>query len=205
MSVLIVVHHAILATEKAWGDTLETLLYDTLVASAKASAKKLKVAMRAAAPAVKGFTFDVTNPSATAWAKAQAGDLISGVSEATREEIRELVEASFAEQFDVDQLADDISDILGDDTRAEKIARTESMRAANEGQQQLWDQATEAGFLTGLESKVWITTPDDRLCPVCEPLDGQTVALDDTFDVDGDSIDAPPAHPNCRCTMGLTT
>lgn len=204
MSVLVVLHHAIQATEKAWGEQLEGILLDTLVASAKASAKKLKT-LRAAAPGVKGFAFDVTNPNATAWAKAQAADLITGVSEATREEIRDLVEASFAEQFDVDQLADDIAEIVGDDDRAEKIARTESMRAANEGQQQLWEQATEAGVLTGLESKVWITTPDDRLCPVCEPLDGQTVALDDTFDVDGDSIDAPPAHPNCRCTMGLTT
>ncbi len=138
------------------------------------------------------------------WVKDHAGETIDGISEDTRAQIREVIEASFDEQFDVDDLADEIADIIGDPARAELIARTEVMRASNEGQLEAWDQATDAGLLTGNEQKEWIVTPDDRLCPICEPMDGVTVPLDDDFDVDGDKVDAPPAHPNCRCTVGLT-
>ncbi|MCL6580136.1 MAG: hypothetical protein K6U08_00740 [Firmicutes bacterium] len=38
---------------------------------------------------------------------------------------------------------------------------------------------------------------DERVCPVCGPLDGKTVRLDEEF---APGIFAPPAHPNCRCT-----
>jgi hypothetical protein len=79
------------------------------------------------------------------------------------------------------------------------------MQAANDGQLDAWDQAQEAGLLTGDEKKEWITTPDDRICPICDDMDGEQVGLDEEFDVDGDSLDGPPAHPNCRCTVGLTS
>ena len=35
-------------------------------------------------------------------------------------------------------------------------------------------------------------------CPACEELDGETVGLDDEF---SDGSDAPPKHPNCRCSI----
>jgi DNA topoisomerase-1 len=85
------------------------------------------------------------------------------------------------------------------DARAETIARTETMAAANEGQQELWNQAIENGLLTGREMKEWIYTPDGNACPDCEELDGQTVPVDEEFP-DGD----PPLHPNCRCTFGIS-
>jgi DNA topoisomerase-1 len=85
------------------------------------------------------------------------------------------------------------------DDRAEVIARTETMAAANEGQQELWDQAIEKGLLTGAEMKEWIYTPDGNACDDCEELDGQTVPVDEEFP-DGD----PPLHPNCRCTFGIS-
>jgi SPP1 gp7 family putative phage head morphogenesis protein len=104
----------------------------------------------------------------------------------------------------VDELADEIADLIGDPARAETIARTEVQRASNQGQIEAWDQATDEGLLTGTETKEWIVTPDDRLCPICEPLDGQNVPMDGTFDADGAQVDGPPAHPNCRCTLGIS-
>jgi very-short-patch-repair endonuclease/uncharacterized protein YoaH (UPF0181 family) len=50
--------------------------------------------------------------------------------------------------------------------RADLIAHTESMTASNFGQQLLWDQAVDEGYLTGTEKKEWITTPDERLAVV---------------------------------------
>jgi SPP1 gp7 family putative phage head morphogenesis protein len=187
-------------------DALKMLKAKSLPALVVIDTEKVKIKnLRAAAPAIKGkpFKFDATSPDALAWAKAHAGETIDDMNASTVEDIRNLVADAFEQQFDVDELADKIADLIGDDERAEMVARTESMRAANEGQMQAWDQATEAGVLTGDEKKEWIVTPDDRLCPICEPLDGEQTGLDDTFKVDGDEIDGPPAHPRCRCTIAL--
>lgn len=85
--------------------------------------------------------------------------------------------------------------------RAETIARTETVAAANEGQRQLWAQAQDRGLLRAGQLRRWVTTPDERLCPVCRLLDGKTAALDGTFP--GGLLN-PPAHPNCRCATVLS-
>ena len=144
-----------------------------------------------------------SNPSARDWAKEHAAELIDGITATTRDAIQGIVEDAFDEGRTVAEVADEIDQFLGDENRAELIARTETMTAANAGQQEAWDQAVEDGFLTGEEKQEWITTPDDKLCPICTDMDGEQVGLDEQFDVDGDLIDAPPAHPNCRCTIGL--
>lgn len=200
--VIAAIDPALAAMEKIFEEAgLAELLLDIVGDSAEASGKKLRVGLRAAQPIE--FAFDRTNPKAVEWAARHAGELIDGLSKRTRDQIRELVEDAFLKQFDVDELADRIAGLIGDETRAEVLARTETMRASNEGQIQLWDQAVESGLLTGDEKKEWIVTPDDRLCPICEPMDGVIVGLGDDFNVGGDRIDGPPAHPNCRCTVAL--
>jgi hypothetical protein len=57
--------------------------------------------------------------------------------------------------------------------------------------------------------KVWIVTQDDRLdTKVCEPMPfleaNKHVAIDGVFTTgDGQQLATPPAHPNCRCAVGL--
>jgi 8-oxo-dGTP pyrophosphatase MutT (NUDIX family) len=116
---------------------------------------------------------------------------------------REQLELEGLEGADLD---DEVSARAGEmiETRADTIAHTETMRASNEGQQELWDQAVDDGLLTGSELKEWIVTPDDRLCPICEAMEGLTTALDGEFDVNGEAVSVPPAHPNCRCTIGIS-
>lgn len=198
---------AILKTEAAMGG-VEGVLADTLFAAAKATVKQLRRQLRSAAdePSIKGFEFDETNPDTVKWIRDHAAELIDGISKTTREEIRNLVELAFEDQFTVQELADEVLAVLGDgdSARAEAIARTETIRAANAGQQETWDQAVTAGLLNGDEKQVWIVTPDDALCPICEGLDGDEAPLGGTFNADGDDIDGPPAHPNCRCALGLT-
>jgi hypothetical protein len=87
--------------------------------------------------------------------------------------------------------------------RARTIARTESMTALNAGMVAGWQDAKAAGLLSNPVKEV-IVTPDDALCEICEPLDGQQQPLDQPFETDEGQIDEPPFHPNCRCTMGLT-
>lgn len=157
--------------------------------------------LRSAAP--KAFRFDKSNPEAISWADKHAGELINGISETTRDDIRELVAESLEGEYDVADLASQIADLLGNDARAELIARTESMTAANEGQRQLWHQAQDSGLLGKNAQREWIIGDDDKLCPICLDMEGETVGLDDDFNVDGEDIDGPPAHPNCRCTVAL--
>lgn len=88
--------------------------------------------------------------------------------------------------------------------RAETISRTETIAATNQGQLEYWDQLDERGVIDKeTAQKVWIVTPDDRLCPICEPLANLAIGLDETFDTDLGPVDAPPAHPNCRCAISL--
>jgi hypothetical protein len=83
--------------------------------------------------------------------------------------------------------------------RSTMIARTETIRASNEGQTQLWMQAVEAGKLPRNVQRVWITT--EGACPeICEPLEGKRATLHESF---VGKYDSPPAHPGCRCTTGI--
>lgn len=85
--------------------------------------------------------------------------------------------------------------------RARNIARTEMIRASSAGQQEVWRQAADQGLIDPTTARrEWIVTPDDRLCPVCAPLDGKTVGLDEEF---APGVLHPPLHPSCRCATAL--
>lgn len=89
--------------------------------------------------------------------------------------------------------------------RALVIARTETIAAANEGQRRLWLQAVKKGFLKDTVQREWITTPDDRLCERCAPMDEQRVGLGELFKPEtGKGVMSPPLHPNCRCAVALS-
>jgi Phage Mu protein F like protein len=93
--------------------------------------------------------------------------------------------------------------------RALTIARTETLSAANGGQQAAWEAAKDQGFLTGDEKQQWIITRDDRLCEICAPMpilpENQNVKIGGRFLTgDGRYVKRPPeTHPQCRCAIGL--
>lgn len=88
--------------------------------------------------------------------------------------------------------------------RAETIARTETIRAASAGQSLLWQEAVEEGLIQPSRTwRVWIVTPDDRLCPICEQMDGQRVRMNESFQSAIGPIYTTPLHPNCRCSVAL--
>jgi hypothetical protein len=90
--------------------------------------------------------------------------------------------------------------------RANVIARTETIWAANKGQQILWDEGQEQGLISPTAKRQWITTPDDRLCPICKPIPSNNpggVAVSESFQTSIGSREHPPAHPMCRCAMRL--
>tara|TARA_R110000824_G_scaffold8899_3_gene40396 strand:- start:9001 stop:11313 length:2313 start_codon:yes stop_codon:yes gene_type:complete len=89
--------------------------------------------------------------------------------------------------------------------RAESIARTELARSANMGQQLLWEESIANGTLDPNKFvKLWMVTPDDRLCPICETYVGYSVEVLGTFEApSGAQLPTPPLHPMCRCSLAL--
>lgn len=96
--------------------------------------------------------------------------------------------------------------------RAERIARTETLKASNNAT--VWAYR-QTGYVT---AKAWAVNPG--ACDQCSDFDGKTVPLDEAFlglgesytitddngdDItytnDYDTIEEPPLHPNCRCTI----
>lgn len=94
--------------------------------------------------------------------------------------------------------------LLGE--RALLIARTEVMDALNAGAMASWRQAIDKGLVNPSEVTVeWIATPDEKTCPICGELDGERVNVGQPWHSAelGESIDRPPAHPNCRCVSAM--
>jgi hypothetical protein len=94
---------------------------------------------------------------------------------------------------------------------AEMIAATETTRAITNGQLLVWralrPPAKYAPLVTPPDApafvvgKRWQVQRGQQVCPICEPLDGMVVGLDEKFERAGLSVDAPPAHPRCRCSL----
>lgn len=149
------------------------------------------------------FAFDAANQNAIDWADRHAAELIDGITETTRESISNAV-AEYLETGEWDTFTDNVLDAIGDEKRADLIARHEPMLAASEGQRQAWDQAVDEGLLTGDEKAVWIVVGDENVCPICLRLDGKMRELDGVYTGDdGEEYDGPPAHVLCRCTEGI--
>lgn len=186
--------------------------------------------------------FDLTNPAAVRAVDQSVATLVQGLTEESRQAIRDLVRQSVQGAFDVRQLARQVRGSIGLTTqyamaveryrqtqvtnglsegraaarseayatrllrhRATTIARTEVLRATNAGQQAVWNDAQAEGLLPGDAQKTWIVTPDDRLCPRCAPLEGQTVPVTAPFATDAGPVMQPPLHTSCRCTSGIAS
>jgi SPP1 gp7 family putative phage head morphogenesis protein len=72
--------------------------------------------------------------------------------------------------------------------RATLIARTETLRAHNEGRKVFYRQVR-------ITKVRWVIADDERTCPICRPLDGKVFGVDE--------VDGPPKHPGCRCTSTI--
>ncbi len=121
--------------------------------------------------------------------------LTGGFSDTTIQRLRDAVADAWDAGGSYDQVVGAIKGVFDDfsDTRAGLIAQTEVNDAYNHGRVEL---ANEAGF----DEKAW--DPDGEACEeICQPnVDQGWIGIDDDFD-SGD--DAPPAHPNCDCSISF--
>jgi len=130
-------------------------------------------------------------------------ELVVDVSDTTRDAIANAIEQGMADEATTDEIADMIVEATSGDiglARARRIARTETHAAAMFGQQAA-AEAMPFDF-----DKTWLAVEDDRVRPAHAEANGQTVALDETFDVGGEALRYPGDIEgsagniiNCRC------
>lgn len=130
---------------------------------------------------------------ARAWISDYGFELAKGINDTTKERLKERMLANLAEGSGVDYLKLAIQDVMDEATeyRAFMIARTETSYATNMGTLSAYKGA-------GMETKTWLTGQDERVCEICGGVDGEEVGIDEEFSI---GKQAPPAHPNCRCTI----
>lgn len=88
--------------------------------------------------------------------------------------------------------------------RAETIARTEIARAYNYAMDETIRQAIAEGRIPEMK-RVWSTSQDGKVCPICQAMEGMEVSMDGEFRAKQGKklliVSLPPAHPRCACAV----
>ncbi len=137
-----------------------------------------------------GVEWGLINQGAIQWSRQYAFDLVSGITQTSRRVVQEAVSGFFENQLTMGDLRQMLSQTFGP-VRAEMISVTEVTRASVQGEMAIIDELRKEGveFVS-----TWVTSRDDRVCPICSPLDG-------TVDWVGNFPVGPPAHVRCRCEL----
>jgi len=136
-----------------------------------------------------GVDWALVNQEAARWARSYGYDLVRGITDNTRNALRDKTAAFFEQGLNLRQLRDSLESLFGP-VRAEMLAATEVTRAAAQGEAATVREIEKSGIAM---VPVWNTNNDAivRRCPICWPRHGKK---------QGDGwIDLPPAHPRCRC------
>lgn len=128
---------------------------------------------------------------------------IVGINQTTIEQIRAAIMTGLANGATINEIASEIDNIFdhAQKVRAMTIARTEVLGATNFAALQTYKQI-------GVPYKRWLATLDERTRDTHADAHGQTVPIDEKFDVGGHRMNHPgdPSAPakeviNCRCTL----
>lgn len=95
--------------------------------------------------------------------------------------------------------------------RSEVIGRTEALRSAHQGSEEMYRQAFESGELDPSEvTRTWVTARDERVRESHRDLNGQQRGPDEPFDAQDGQLQYPgdpsaPASETVQCRCVLTT
>jgi HK97 family phage portal protein len=131
-------------------------------------------------------------------------------NETTLNLLKDKLDQGIRDGQSIRELKDTISQVYdySNDYRAEMVARTEAFRTANLATKEAWQQS---GVVKTVK---WYTAEDGLVCPLCAPLDGTVIDINDnffdqgdtaqgsdgsTYDISYSDVETPPLHPDCRC------
>lgn len=87
--------------------------------------------------------------------------------------------------------------------RIRKLSTQEEHNVEQQAQQLAWMWLQDKGRLNERAQKIWITAKDEKVCPVCGPLNGKKVGINEKFVTKEGEFWTPGLHPNCRCYLRL--
>lgn len=135
--------------------------------------------------------------AALRYATTRAGAVARGIVRTTLERFTRPVEAGLRNGHTYDYLRRRLTDAqesLFGAERAELIGVTETTAAHSAAERGVIDLHNR--FTGRILLAHWVTEHDERVCPICRPLDGQPEYLwRERFPW------GPPAHARCRCYM----
>jgi SPP1 gp7 family putative phage head morphogenesis protein len=117
---------------------------------------------------------------------------IEGVNQRLANDLRKSLIDGLMNRQSPSTIARAMSEDLGIARKAaERIARTELVRAQAQGQLVALSRmgATHVGVAVE-----WITAGDAKVCPKCEAMEGHIFAIEKAWGL-------IPKHPNCRCAF----
>lgn len=167
---------------------------------------------------INDLPFDMTTETINQYLKESALNGVRSINKTTKNEIKAILVESAKNGDSVDQISRKITQKFSDfdSKRAKNVARTEVLKASNHASLEGFKQS---GQVVGKE---WFTALDELVCPYCSlmtnPNTGTGVVLPNDekfflkgetiigtngkpFYVDFEDVQAPPLHPNCRCTL----
>ena len=156
--------------------------------------------------------FEVDTPAISRFYKSRSKRISKDVNKETDRLLKTAISEGVASGETVADLSARVENIYGAASgyRAERIARSETIKASNYASDEGW---TQSGVVEGKE---WFTAKDERTCQYCGPMDGKIVGLKQNYFIEGEEltgsgggkmkldyedVDTPPLHSNCRCTL----
>jgi len=150
-------------------------------------------------PGATEGTWNIANEGAMKYVRDRSFELAKSVPETMKGTVQAVVEKELAnpEGYTVDtvkeKIAEQVPELSG--YQAERLARTETADAFSEGQRQAWKAE-------GIAGKQWLIGGGP--CPDCEGVAAKypgPIPIDQPFEYNGRSVQAPTWHPNCRCAL----
>jgi hypothetical protein len=153
---------------------------------------------------------NVTNPEVARFIERYPFKFAGKVNSTTVARLRLHMTHGLERGETIREIAARVDAVFGNRTnwyRSQMIARTESSRAQNYGQRDLWKRSEVVA------GQQWLTQPD--CCEFCETMNGKIVSLEQDFHSLGsamrganggrmrftyEAVGGPPLHPHCRCT-----
>lgn len=153
-------------------------------------------------------TLDLSGPAA-AWARANTDAMVEIITNSQRAGVGEAIAAWSRSGEHLEALLRRLEMLHITNARITGI--TEATRAQSAGVRFVWESSG------AVSARRWATAVDERVCPICRPLNGTVIALDQPFrrvdaraqgqlvgsiaryGVELNPYGDPPAHPRCRC------
>lgn len=150
------------------------------------------------------IAFNLLDSNVVRFLEGRAQRFAVEVNETTWHALKDALKAGIEEGETIDKLAERVESVmeLRENQSSEVIARTETVGAFNGGTLEAWKQTDGL-----VKRKRWLASLDDRVRDTHAEANGQTVDLDEDFEVGSARGPAPgqmgeaEEDCNCRCTI----